>query len=198
MQTAVLVLLFGGFLSGLHAEGDQDTPDLLSMVTKLQSQVQSLQSQVQSLESSQAQLQRGSPVAFYAAFFTDSEEGNHGPFNIATTIKYKQVITNVGNGYNAATGAFTATVKGLYVFHFTMFGSFNPTPNAVASLRKNGVKLAYALDQSSSDSHDSSTRVAVVTLEAGDSVYVELQAQSYFYDYHGDHNSFSGFLLFRM
>uniref|UniRef100_A0A8C6SP47 C1q domain-containing protein n=1 Tax=Neogobius melanostomus TaxID=47308 RepID=A0A8C6SP47_9GOBI len=190
MKTALLLLL-GGFLCGLHgAERNEGTPDLLFMITKLQTRVQNLETQVQTLET---QL-KCRTIGFFAVFHQDNEEGKHGPFNTHTTVKYKHVLTNVGNGYNAATGAFTAPLKGLYVFHFTMFSVLD-TPHAVASLRKNGVKLAYAYDRVASDPNDSSTRVVVVTLEAGDSVYVELEKDKSFYDWQGDHNSFSGFLL---
>lgn len=189
MQTAVLMLLLGGCLCVVHGGEQWSTPDVVSTD-------ESLVGRIQNLERELAQLKNSPRMAFFAVFYTDTEEGNYGPFNIPTTIKYKNVLTNIGNGYNAATGVFTALVKGLYVFHFTLFSSYSPPPNAVAALKRNGVKLAYVFDKSTTDTNDSSTRVGVVTLEAGDSVYVELQAESIFYDYKGDHNSFSGFLLY--
>lgn len=186
MQAAVLLLL-GVSLYVVCGSEENFTPDLPSMVKELQTKVQALETSLPQQQTQQ--------VAFFAAFNTDTEEGNHGPFDIATAIRYKKVLTNEGNGYNAATGAFTAPRRGLYVFHFSIFATYSPAPNVMAVLKKNGVSLAVAFDKASSDTHDSSTRVAVVTLEAGDAVYVELQARGTFYDYRGDHNSFSGFLL---
>lgn len=54
-----LLLLLGWILCGIQGQGWQDTPDLLSMVTKLQAQVQNLENKVQTLESSQSQTQSG-------------------------------------------------------------------------------------------------------------------------------------------
>ena len=86
---------------------------------------------------------------------------------------------------------FTAPLKGVFVFHFSVFS----TRHAVATLQKNGVKVALAFDKSYADNQDCSTRIAVVTLEPGDTVHVELEARTHFYGFHGTLNSFSGFLL---
>ncbi|KAJ8299178.1 hypothetical protein KUTeg_023238 [Tegillarca granosa] len=37
-----------------------------------------------------------------------------------TIIKYNQVTTNIGNGYNANTGKFVAPVSGIYMFAITV------------------------------------------------------------------------------
>jgi hypothetical protein len=35
-----------------------------------------------------------------------------------SAVIYDKAITNLGNGYDATTGTFTAPVEGTYVFHF--------------------------------------------------------------------------------
>ncbi|KAK7882985.1 hypothetical protein WMY93_029159 [Mugilogobius chulae] len=43
-------------------------------------------------------------VAFCTGLYAGTEEGNYGPFNSLTTMVFKNILTNDGNGYNPATG----------------------------------------------------------------------------------------------
>uniref|UniRef100_A0A7N8WQT6 Complement C1q-like protein 2 n=1 Tax=Mastacembelus armatus TaxID=205130 RepID=A0A7N8WQT6_9TELE len=95
-------------------------------------------------------------------------------------------------------GIFTAVVKGMYFFRFSMFNNLNPVPNSVVSLMKNGVRLTSVWDTSGSDSHDMGSNAVVIPLEVGDNVYVELQPNRIVYDDGMNYNTFSGFLLFTM
>uniref|UniRef100_A0A8C6SWM8 C1q domain-containing protein n=1 Tax=Neogobius melanostomus TaxID=47308 RepID=A0A8C6SWM8_9GOBI len=158
-----------------------------------QSQIQTLKTQIQTLENSQAQLQNHR-VAFHAGFYTSTEEGSYGPFDVGTVIKYKKVLTNVGGGYSADTGEFTAPLKGTYVFSFVV----HTTNNTFTSLMKNSEALVYGHDKSVTEKWDSTTGVAVVTLEVGDRVWVKLQPRFRFSAFRGFFNTFSGFLLFPM
>uniref|UniRef100_A0A8C6SNX8 C1q domain-containing protein n=1 Tax=Neogobius melanostomus TaxID=47308 RepID=A0A8C6SNX8_9GOBI len=157
-----------------------------------QSQIQTLKTQIQTLENSQAQLQNR--VAFHAGFYTGTEEGRYGPFDVGTVIKYKKVLTNVGGGYSADTGKFTAPLNGTYVFTFVV----HTTNNTFTSLMKNSEPLVYGHERSVTEKWDSTTGVAVVTLEVGDTVWVKLQPRYRFSAFRGLFNTFSGFLLFPM
>lgn len=96
------------------------------------------------------------------------------------------------------TGIFTAMVKGMYFFRFSMFNNLNPVANSVVSLRKNSVLLTSVWDTSGSDSNDMGSNAVVIPLEVGDNVYVTLQASRLVYDDGMGYNTFSGFLLFTM
>jgi hypothetical protein len=56
-------------------------------------------------------------VTFIASFSSYGEDilnvGDHG------MIKFSTVISNIGGGYDNATGLFTAPMPGLYSFYFT-------------------------------------------------------------------------------
>ncbi|XP_030196914.1 complement C1q-like protein 4 [Gadus morhua] len=122
-----------------------------------------------------------------------------GPFTIDTPVKYPRIISNVGNGYNPATGAFTARVPGTYYFSYTMFNNIGHTPNSVMSLMKNEQKMVSTWDTLGEDNEDSATNAAVLQLDAGDSVYIKLYATREVHDdlsSTGHYNTFSGFLLF--
>lgn len=94
------------------------------------------------------------------------------------------------------TGIFTAMVKGMYFFRFSMFNNLNPIPNSVVSLKKNGVLLTSVFDASGSDGNDMGSNAVVIPLEVGDTVYAELHANREVYDDSMGYNTFSGFLLF--
>lgn len=95
-------------------------------------------------------------------------------------------------------GIFTAMVKGMYFFRFSMFNNLTSTPTSVVSLMKNGQRLTSVWDTSGTDSNDMGSNAVVIPLSVGDNVYVELQANRIVYDDSMNYNTFSGFLLFTM
>ncbi|PWS22480.1 hypothetical protein DKP78_18165, partial [Enterococcus faecium] len=92
------------------------------------------------------------------------------------------VFSNTGSSYNPSTGIFTAVIKGMYFFRFSMFNNLSAVPNSVVSLMKNGVRLTSVWDTSGSDPNDMGSNAVVIALEVGDQVYVELQANRLVYD----------------
>lgn len=122
-----------------------------------------------------------------------------GPFPQSMTVKYPKVISNFGNGYNPANGVFTARVRGAYYFRFTMFNNDPSLLYSVVALTKNGENVVLAWDRvSSGDREDSSSNAAVLQLEEGDGVSVELYQGRVLYGDSNYHNTFSGFLLFAL
>lgn len=132
-------------------------------------------------------------VAFSAALGTSA-----GPFAVDTPLKYQRILSNIGSGYNPATGIFTALVRGMYYFRYTMYNNNAGQANSVISLMMNSQRLVSSWDTDGSDEHDSATNAAVVQLEAGASVFVKLYANRAVYDDGYYYNTFSGFLLFTL
>uniref|UniRef100_A0A8C6V6F3 C1q domain-containing protein n=1 Tax=Neogobius melanostomus TaxID=47308 RepID=A0A8C6V6F3_9GOBI len=140
----------------------------------------------------------GTPKVAFSAALYETGSGDTGPFNTATPLKYKKVFSNIGSNYSPATGIFTATVKGMYFFRFSMFNNLLSTPNSVVRLMKNSDPVVTVWDVSGSDANDMGSNAAAFLLEVGDTVYVELVANRQIYDDGANYNTFTGFLLFTL
>ncbi|XP_041717781.1 complement C1q-like protein 2 [Coregonus clupeaformis] len=136
----------------------------------------------------------GQPKVAFSAALRTSGSGFIGPFTTDTPLQYKRVFSNFGSGYNPATGVFTAMVRGVYYFRYTMF--YIGSPNAVVALFKNSEKLVSTWNVNSGSQEDSSSNAAIVQLEVGYNVYAQLSANRRVYEDAGNYNTFSGFLLF--
>uniref|UniRef100_A0A3B5B482 Complement C1q-like protein 2 n=2 Tax=Stegastes partitus TaxID=144197 RepID=A0A3B5B482_9TELE len=161
-------------------------------ISLLETKLQNTEKEVLELRS----LTGGTPRVAFSAALRESGSGDTGPFNTATPLKYRRVFSNTGSSYNPSTGIFTAVVKGMYFFRFSMFNNLRSVPSSVVSLMKNSERLTSVWDTSGSDSNDMGSNAVVILLEVGDNVYVELQANRIVYDDGMNYNTFSGFLLF--
>ncbi|XP_059204617.1 complement C1q-like protein 2 [Centropristis striata] len=177
----------------LGAVGEK-VANMAEKITFLEAKLQKTEEEVLELRSTTG----ATPQVAFSAALRDSGSGNTGPFTVVTPLKYKRVFSNTGNCYNPSTGIFTAVVKGMYFFRFSMFNNLSRNPSSVTSLMKNGVRLTSVWDTSGSDANDMGSNAAVIPLEVGDNVYVELAAHRLVYDDSMNYNTFGGFLLFAM
>ncbi|KAJ0058367.1 hypothetical protein NL108_013864 [Boleophthalmus pectinirostris] len=212
METVVLLLLISCAVSGAQDNPNGAKPvqccdgsmfmtvgaltekvaNLMDKMTQVETKLDNTERELTELKS----ITHGTPKIAFSASLYETGSGDTGPFNTQTPLKYKKIYANFGNNYNPATGIFTATVKGVYFFRFTMYNNVNSTPNSVLVLRKNGEQIVSLWDISGTDANDTGSNAAVLPLEAGDTVYVELQANRQVYDDTAHYNTFTGFLLF--
>ncbi|KAK2915769.1 hypothetical protein Q8A67_000143 [Cirrhinus molitorella] len=96
------------------------------------------QSQVEELRKEN----RDREIAFSASMI-QSGSGHVGPFTTEITLTYRNIFTNIGNAYNPITGIFTAPLKGVYRFSFSVYGIINANPST-ASIMKNGQRVVTA------------------------------------------------------
>ncbi|XP_038821359.1 complement C1q-like protein 2 [Salvelinus namaycush] len=172
--------------------------------TKLQgseSQVEELKkvntAQEEELKALKKSLSTAQPKVAFSVALRDSGSGNIGPFTTNTPLQYKRVFSNAGSSYNPATGIFTAMVRGMYCFRYSMYSNNSGRPNSVVSLMKNSEMLVTTWNTDDSmNVHESASNAAVVQLEVGDSVYIQLWANRVLYDDSNNYNTFTGFLLF--
>ncbi|KAK7939940.1 hypothetical protein WMY93_003266 [Mugilogobius chulae] len=205
MQSAVLLFLIGGALSETQLSPNEAKPaqrcdaSVALSVETLTEKVANLMDKMTQMETELTELKsitQGTPKVAFSASLYETGSGDTGPFNVATPLKYKNVFSNFGNNYNPATGIFTSPIKGVFFFRFTMHNTH--VANSIVSLMKNGVRVVSVWDTVTTDANDTGSNAAVLSLEAGDTVYVELVANREVYDDTMNYNTFSGFLLFRL
>ncbi|XP_034566187.1 complement C1q tumor necrosis factor-related protein 3-like [Notolabrus celidotus] len=116
-----------------------------------------------------------------------------GPYNWDTTLVFRRVISNMGNGYNVGTGVFTAPVAGNYYFYISHHAGGEH--RASLTLIKNNELIVQTYDHASTaDTADNGSNAAVLQLVRGDRVYVRLGANTHVWG--GSLiTTFSGFLL---
>ena len=135
------------------------------------------------------------PKVAFSAGLSDTgfiEAGaNTGNLNLVFT----RVITNVGEAYSKITGIFTAPVRGVYYFRFTVMDILK-SHWMVASLLKNGEWVMYLAEYDTDDKQSFLSSGLVLLLEAGDKINMQIPAKARLFDSTGNHNTFSGFLLF--
>jgi hypothetical protein len=104
------------------------------------------------------------------------------------TVKYDNVITNYGGGYNRWTGHFTAPRKGLYQFTFSIMCPPGKHTSLVMVKNGKGVVVVY------SDGHgyDTDTEAVAVVLRRGDSVWMKQHGGRYLHPWH---TLFTGVLI---
>ncbi|XP_030293633.1 complement C1q-like protein 2 isoform X1 [Sparus aurata] len=165
-----------------------------SRIDQLETENADLQTRLSSSESRIDQLERENAekpkVAFYAAL---TNAGTLGPYNIDITLKYSKVFTNIGNAYRPSTGFFTAPVKGVYNFQFTVYGS-GSGPVGV-SVYKNNKQIMYNFERYDMIRFSNSL---VLELTAGDEIHLDLPSGHTIYDSSSNHCTFSGSLLFTL
>ncbi|XP_041926599.1 uncharacterized protein LOC121690232 [Alosa sapidissima] len=134
------------------------------------------------------ELSRGN-VAFSASV---GGRGHTGPYDVETTLKYKNVLANIGNAYNPATGIFVAPIRGIYYFNFCYHAS--QQNGAAIALYKNSELVASA------SSHDTDTNSPVngsngVALQLEEMDQVHLRSNSWVWDGPYHDTVFTGFLV---
>ncbi|XDV10953.1 hypothetical protein PO909_000045 [Leuciscus waleckii] len=175
-------------------KADEQQTFILEELNKKHDEISSLgevtSSQVEELRKEN----RDREIAFSASLL-QSGSGSIGPSTTDITLVYRNVFTNIGNAYNPVTGIFTAPLKGVYVFKFSVYAHGNKPNLASAHIIKNEQYVVMAHAQQSQGTLNSSKGVVLI-LEVGDVVFVRLWPSSRIEDNENNHNTFSGYMLF--
>ncbi|KAM8742329.1 complement C1q-like protein 2 isoform 2-T2 [Acanthopagrus schlegelii] len=156
----------------------------------LQTRLSSSESRIDQLERENAEKPK---VAFYAAL---TDAGNLGPYNTDITLKYSKVFTNIGKAYNPSTGFFTAPVKGVYWFQFTVHG-YDTSATGVYVYKNNQIMMAN-WENINNGVREYLTNSLLLELTAGDEIHLVLPSGWSVYDSLSNFNTFSGSLLFTL
>ncbi|XP_072350009.1 complement C1q-like protein 2 [Scyliorhinus torazame] len=127
-------------------------------------------------------------IAFYA--------GLKKPHEGYEILKFDDVVTNVGNHYEASTGKFTCTVPGIYFFTYHVLMRGGDGTSMWADLCKNGQVRASAIAQDADQNYDYASNSVILHLDVGDEVYVKLDGGKVHGGNNNKYSTFSGFIIY--
>ncbi|XP_068575915.1 complement C1q-like protein 2 isoform X2 [Cebidichthys violaceus] len=130
----------------------------------------------------------GFRIAFYV--------GLKNPHEGYEVLKFDDVITNLGNHYDASTGKFTCHVSGIYFFTYHVLMRGGDGTSMWADLCKNGQVRASAIAQDADQNYDYASNSAVLHLDSGDEIYVKLDGGKAHGGNNNKYSTFSGFILY--
>ncbi|XP_036421230.1 cerebellin-2-like [Colossoma macropomum] len=145
------------------------------------------------------------PKVSFSATLSNLESGQKFiGWNDVFNLPYINAFTNIGNAYCPSSGIFTAPVKGVYFFSFTVFNTYDNSSSASqvgtgVALLKNGVHVLSVTDNPpGTDTEDTGAGSACLLLNKGDEVYLRLWENCRVYTDGNKRNTFSGHLVFAM
>ncbi|TNN54064.1 Collagen alpha-1(VIII) chain [Liparis tanakae] len=116
---------------------------------------------------------------------------------VGTPVIFDKLLYNGRQNYNPETGVFTCDMPGIYYFayHVHCKGA-----NVWVALMRNNEPVMYTYDEYKKGFLDQASGSAVLPLQAGDTVYIQLPSDQASGLYAGQyvHSSFSGYLLYPM
>ena len=124
-------------------------------------------------------------VSFHARLTSGTHVPTSGSHVILPT-----VVNNQGNAYNPVSGVFTAPFNGSYCFIFSTLAT-ESNANANAYLMVDDREVAYVDAYKGSYEWEAGGNQAVVTLVAGQTVWLKSNSNSYY----APSTTFSGFLI---
>ncbi|PVD38877.1 hypothetical protein C0Q70_01502 [Pomacea canaliculata] len=145
---------------------------LQASLTALESKVQSQQSAINSLQVRENH--ESNAVAFSVRFQSD-DESNGVLLGQHQTLTFNDVITNIGNGYDSATGIFTAPVAGVYIF-FLRVMSTNSHGSIDVVIDKQGAPLDLIFAEGQTDPYDQGSGQVTTHLAVGEKVWARQQS----------------------
>ncbi|KAL2080875.1 hypothetical protein ACEWY4_022728 [Coilia grayii] len=136
---------------------------------------------------------KAAPKVAFSAGLTDLGYVESG--NTDLNLVFSRIITNVGQAYSSRSGFFTAPVRGVYYFRFTVMDVLGSRYMQIRMF-KNGQQLMW-LSEHDTDGYNSYLSGGLtLQLEVGDAVNMVLPAGYRLYDNVNNHSIFSGFLVF--
>ncbi|XP_052221232.1 complement C1q-like protein 4 isoform X4 [Dreissena polymorpha] len=106
-------------------------------------------------------------VAFHATLDGTLEHGH-----VSQQILFNSVSLNIGGGYDANSGSFTAPMGGLYIFSTSVMSLQGKGAEMHAIIMKNGVEVAAAYANGMGGNMEQGSVTATVRLAKGDMVHV--------------------------
>nr|XP_016850180.1 PREDICTED: C1q-related factor [Anolis carolinensis] len=126
------------------------------------------------------------------AFYT----GLKNPHEGYEILKFDDVVTNLGNNYDAASGKFTCNIPGTYFFTYHVLMRGGDGTSMWADLCKNGQVRASAIAQDADQNYDYASNSVILHLDAGDEVFIKLDGGKAHGGNNNKYSTFSGFIIY--
>ncbi|XP_063049683.1 cerebellin-1-like [Engraulis encrasicolus] len=186
-------------LQDTKAELKTEVDNLKKENSAQEAELTAVKTRLAATETEVENLEKEIKAAPKVAFSTGLRESGSGYIESGSNdlnVVFKRVITNVGEAYSSTTGFFTAPVRGVYYFRFTVADHLDSRLMRIR-MYKNGEKLMY-LDEYDIDGQATYLCSGLaLQLEKGDTVNMVLPAGSRLWDHSVyTFSTFSGFLLF--
>ncbi|CAG2184664.1 COL8A [Mytilus edulis] len=110
-----------------------------------------------------------------------------------TAVKFDKVVTNIQDGYDPATGIFTAPTDGVYHISSTVISPVGK--KLFVSLYHNDVPITSIWVNPKDDTHEMGTTNMVLMLKDGDEVAIRSRGNFEVHSNGAGFTSFSGFLI---
>ncbi|XP_031318496.1 complement C1q-like protein 4 [Camelus dromedarius] len=127
-------------------------------------------------------------IAFYA--------GLRRPHEGYEVLRFDDVVTNVGNAYEAASGKFTCPMSGVYFFAYHVLMRGGDGTSMWADLMKNGQVRASAIAQDADQNYDYASNSVILHLDVGDEVFIKLDGGKVHGGNTNKYSTFSGFIIY--
>ncbi|XP_037644155.1 complement C1q-like protein 3b [Sebastes umbrosus] len=127
-------------------------------------------------------------IAFYAGL-----KKQHEGYEV---LKFDDVVTNLGNHYDPASGKFTCSIPGIYFFVYHVLMRGGDGTSMWADLCKNNQVRASAIAQDADQNYDYASNSVVLHLEPGDEIYIKLDGGKAHGGNNNKYSTFSGFMLY--
>ncbi|XP_038609218.1 complement C1q-like protein 4 [Tachyglossus aculeatus] len=127
-------------------------------------------------------------IAFYA--------GLRRPHEGYEVLRFDDVVTNVGNAYEAASGKFSCPLPGVYFFAYHVLMRGGDGTSMWADLMKNGQVRASAIAQDADQNYDYASNSVILHLDVGDEVFIKLDGGKVHGGNTNKYSTFSGFIIY--
>ncbi|XP_060678230.1 complement C1q tumor necrosis factor-related protein 3-like [Hemiscyllium ocellatum] len=132
-------------------------------------QVSALSMRIADLEKKLGDLQKYVPRVIFSAYVSDRRDPE-----VQKPILYDQVTVNQGQGYDPATGTFSAPVTGIYQFTYSLLGKTDSLDTAI-HLVVNQERVNYIHSVLKADQAQTASVTVILSLNVGDRVWVTLE-----------------------
>ncbi|KAL2080967.1 hypothetical protein ACEWY4_022820 [Coilia grayii] len=135
------------------------------------------------------------PKVAFSAGLTDSGHIQAGSTEL--NLVFTKIFTNVGEAYSSITGFFTAPVRGVYYFRFTLMDTERSGWLGITMLR-NEQRVIHVSEYENDKVRIYGSSGVTLPLEVGDVVNLRVSAGTRLFDDTANVSTFSGFLLFTL